>query len=291
MTNTYDLEDVNNKIAQNSDMLHILQQRLQEMQEEGYGGRATLGTNETILWSNDWIKPYNRELEELEEIKQPSAEQKEHMQALNRLINMGDQIMDLKIRVGHQIEAKHGPLGKLADFKSAVTEQRKCCIRDKGGKWKLGPQHTEHKLIEKESSAAPSSYKPRTSAGAVAPQTATGPATSTQTHQDVTSMTQPDVPAATQPVMPAAIQPDASTATQPETPSAIQPDVPPVTHPEYAPSTPNETESAAPGSDHAGGESADPKGIYAALGLTPIATRKQIKLYAMLALSHPREQC
>lgn len=82
--------------------------RLDEIQQAKAEDLSPADRNAVFNWDKSTIKECNKHLSIMEEIESPTAEEKQIMQELNKLVNLGDHIMERRNAVQAELEEKLG---------------------------------------------------------------------------------------------------------------------------------------------------------------------------------------
>jgi ribosomal protein L17 len=94
MTTHPDIESLRALVKRDQEFFHIQSQRLAEIQQSDPETLSDADKNSISSWDKSVIKDCNRQLMMLEEISAPTVEEREIMQELNKLITLGDHIME-----------------------------------------------------------------------------------------------------------------------------------------------------------------------------------------------------
>jgi hypothetical protein len=89
-----DIESLRELVKRDQESFHIQSQRLAEIQQSDPETLSDADRNSISSWDKSVIKDCNRQLMILEEISAPTVEEREIMQELNKLIALGDHIME-----------------------------------------------------------------------------------------------------------------------------------------------------------------------------------------------------
>lgn len=89
-----DIGSLRELLKQNQEFFHIQSQRLAEIQQSDPDSLSDADKNSISSWDKSVVKDCNRQLMMLEEIAAPTIEEREIMQELNKLITLGDHIME-----------------------------------------------------------------------------------------------------------------------------------------------------------------------------------------------------
>jgi ribosomal protein L17 len=89
-----DIESLRALVKRDQEFFHIQSQRLAEIQQSDPETLSDADRNSISSWDKSVIKDCNRQLMMLEEIPAPTVEEREIMQELNKLITLGDHIME-----------------------------------------------------------------------------------------------------------------------------------------------------------------------------------------------------
>ena len=88
------VETLRELVKRDQEFFHIQSQRLAEIQQSDPETLSDADRNSISSWDKTVIKDCNRQLMILEEISAPTVEEREIMQELNKLITLGDHIME-----------------------------------------------------------------------------------------------------------------------------------------------------------------------------------------------------
>jgi ribosomal protein L17 len=94
MANHPDIESLRALVKRDQEFFHIQSQRLAEIQQSDPETLSDADKNSISSWDKSVIKDCNRQLMMLEEIAAHTVEEREIMQELNKLITLGDHIME-----------------------------------------------------------------------------------------------------------------------------------------------------------------------------------------------------
>jgi ribosomal protein L17 len=89
-----DIKSLRELVKRDQEFFHIQSQRLAEIQQSDPETLSDADRNSISSWDKSVIKDCNRQLIILEEISAPTVEEREIMQELNKLITLGDHIME-----------------------------------------------------------------------------------------------------------------------------------------------------------------------------------------------------
>jgi ribosomal protein L17 len=89
-----DIKSLRELVKRDQEFFHIQSQRLAEIQQSDPETLSDADRNSISSWDKSVIKDCNRQLIILEEISTPTVEEREIMQELNKLITLGDHIME-----------------------------------------------------------------------------------------------------------------------------------------------------------------------------------------------------
>lgn len=89
-----DIESLRELVKRDQEFFHIQSQRLAEIQLSDPEALSDSDRNSISSWDKSVVKDCNRQLMMLEEVPAPTIEEREIMQELNKLITLGDYIME-----------------------------------------------------------------------------------------------------------------------------------------------------------------------------------------------------
>ncbi|TKA78974.1 hypothetical protein B0A55_02558 [Friedmanniomyces simplex] len=133
MTDASDIETLRAQVANDLDIYKAEKERFYRLQGVEPEKISETDCKSIINWSRASIRDYSMRLEQLEDLDNPTVEQKEVMQLLNRLIMLGDEIGEITSsfirgyeakfgRLEHSVAAKHAPaLSKVTNDKRSMT--------------------------------------------------------------------------------------------------------------------------------------------------------------------------
>lgn len=98
-------------------------QRLTEIQQSNPDTLSDADKNSLSNWDKSVIKDCNHQLLLLEEIDDPTAEERIIMQELNKLISLGDHIMERRNLVQSELTDRHNAMKKSAQAKAKPEEK------------------------------------------------------------------------------------------------------------------------------------------------------------------------
>lgn len=113
-----DLETLRALYKREQETFRAQSHRLDEIQATKAEDLTPADRNAVFYWDGSNIEQCNRHLNELEDIEDPTAEQKLIRAELNKIVTLGDHIMERRVRVREELEEK---LGKV-DMTSAPLQ-------------------------------------------------------------------------------------------------------------------------------------------------------------------------
>ena len=154
-----DIKSLRALVKRDQEFFHIQSQRLAEIQQSDPETLSDADKNSISSWDKSVIKDCNRQLMMLEEIPAPTVEEREIMQELNKLITLGDHIMEKRNLVHAELNdrlnamkkshaAKSKPLNKddtekPASVPTPSTEEESSPVNDQAlGSADLSPPDT-----------------------------------------------------------------------------------------------------------------------------------------------------
>jgi len=165
------IESLRELVQRDQEFFHIQSQRLAEIQQSDPGTLSDADKNSISSWDKSMIKDCNRQLMMLEEIAAPTIEEGEIMQELNKLITLGDHIMEKRNLVHAELNDRINAMKKsnAAEAKSSNIDT----TQKESGSVLTPP--TEKKLAQVSGQALDSASvdPPDTAVSSTAPPTAT----------------------------------------------------------------------------------------------------------------------
>lgn len=130
MSNHPSIETIRAWVARDQEAFRLQNAWLDELQNTPASKLNPSYRNVLQQWDRSVVKECNRHLSAMEDIPEPNVEERQLMQELNKLVNLGDHMIDRAIAVQAELEAKLGavdisdePMPK-AKAKEAVEEVR-----------------------------------------------------------------------------------------------------------------------------------------------------------------------
>jgi ribosomal protein L17 len=118
MSTDPDIESLRALVKRDQEFFHIQIQRLAEIQQSDPETLSDADRNSISSWDKSVIKDCNRQLMMLEEIPAPTVEEREIMQELNKLITLGDHIMEKRNLVHAELNDRINAMKKSNAAKS-----------------------------------------------------------------------------------------------------------------------------------------------------------------------------
>lgn len=100
------IETLRELVKRDQEFFKAQSQRLEEIQQAAPEDLSNADRNALQNWDKSVVKDCNRQLLLLEEIEQPTTEERQIMQELNKLIVLGDHIMERRNLVQSELHAK-----------------------------------------------------------------------------------------------------------------------------------------------------------------------------------------
>ena len=119
------IESLRNLVARDREFSKAQSQRLIEIQQSDPNTLSNVDRNALSNWDKSVVTDCNRQLLLLEEIKQPSAEERAIMNELNELITLGDHIMEKRNLVHAELNDRLNAAKKRKTAKSIPTHKEK----------------------------------------------------------------------------------------------------------------------------------------------------------------------
>lgn len=119
------IETLRDLVARDRGFFKAQSQRLIEIQQSDPNTLSDVDRNALSNWDKSVVTDCNRQLLLLEEIKQPSAEQRAIMKELHELIILGDHIMEKRNLVRAELNGRLNAVKKFKAAKSAATDNEK----------------------------------------------------------------------------------------------------------------------------------------------------------------------
>jgi ribosomal protein L17 len=113
-----DIESLRALVKRDQEFFHIQIQRLAEIQQSDPETLSDADRNSISSWDKSVIKDCNRQLMMLEEIPAPTVEEREIMQELNKMITLGDHIMEKRNLVHAELNDRINAMKKSNAAKS-----------------------------------------------------------------------------------------------------------------------------------------------------------------------------
>jgi hypothetical protein len=118
-----DIESLRELVKRDQEFFHIQSQRLAEIQQSDPGTLSDADRNSISSWDKSVIKGCNRQLMMLEELPAPTVEEREIMQELNKLITLGDHIMEKRNLVHVELNDRINAMKKSNAVKAKSPNQ------------------------------------------------------------------------------------------------------------------------------------------------------------------------
>ena len=119
------IESLRNLVARDREFSKAQSQRLIEIQQSDPNTLSDVDRNALSNWDESVVTDCNRQLLLLEEIKQPSAEERAIMNELNELITLGDHIMEKRNLVRAELNDRLNATKRSKTAKSIPTNKEK----------------------------------------------------------------------------------------------------------------------------------------------------------------------
>jgi ribosomal protein L17 len=113
-----DIKSLRELVKRDQEFFQIQSQRLAEIQQSDPETLSDADKNSISSWDKSVIKDCNRQLMILEEISAPTVEEREIMQELNKLITLGDHIMEKRNLVHAELNDRINAMKKSEWAKS-----------------------------------------------------------------------------------------------------------------------------------------------------------------------------
>jgi ribosomal protein L17 len=170
MTTHPDIESLRALVKRDQEFFHIQSQRLAEIQQSDPETLSDADKNSISSWDKSVIKDCNRQLMMLEEISAPTVEEREIMQELNKLITLGDHIMEKRNLVHAELNDRINAMKKsnAAKAKSSdkdVTQKKPDCVSTPSTEKEVAPvndQALDSADLDPPNAAVPSNTPPTT---------------------------------------------------------------------------------------------------------------------------------
>jgi ribosomal protein L17 len=170
MTTHPDIESLRALVKRDQEFFHIQSQRLAEIQQSDPETLSDADKNSISSWDKSVIKDCNRQLMMLEEISAPTVEEREIMQELNKLITLGDHIMERRNLVHAELNDRINAMKKsnAAKAKSSdkdVTQKKPDCVSTPSTEKEVAPvndQALDSADLAPPNAAVPSNTPPTT---------------------------------------------------------------------------------------------------------------------------------
>ena len=119
-----DIKSLRELVKRDQEFFQIQSQRLAEIQQSDPETLSDADKNSISSWDKSVIKDCNRQLVMLEEISAPTVEEREIMQELNKLITLGDHIMEKRNLVHAELNDRINAMNKSewAKSKSSIND-------------------------------------------------------------------------------------------------------------------------------------------------------------------------
>lgn len=119
-----DIKSLRELVKRDQEFFQIQSQRLAEIQQSDPETLSDADKNSISSWDKSVIKDCNRQLMILEEISAPTVEEREIMQELNKLITLGDHIMEKRNLVHAELNDRINAMNKSewAKSKSSIND-------------------------------------------------------------------------------------------------------------------------------------------------------------------------
>jgi ribosomal protein L17 len=118
-----DIESLRELVKRDQEFFHIQSRRLAEIQQSDPETLSDADRNSLSSWDKSVIKDCNRQLMILEEISAPTVEEREIMQELNKLITLGDHIMEKRNLVHAELNDRINAMKKSDWAKSKSSNK------------------------------------------------------------------------------------------------------------------------------------------------------------------------
>jgi len=119
------IETLRALVTRDREFFKAQSQRLTEIQQSDPNTLSDVDRNALSNWDKSVVTDCNRQLLLLEEIKQPSAEERAIMRELHELITLGDHIMERRNLVRAELNDRLNSVKKSKAAKSATTSKEK----------------------------------------------------------------------------------------------------------------------------------------------------------------------
>lgn len=148
MTTHPSIETLRDLVARDREFFNAQSKRLTEIQQSDPNTLSDVDKNALSNWDKSVVTDCNRQLLLLEEIEQPSPEERAIMQELNKLIVLGDHIMEKRNLVRAELN------DRLNVAKSTKAAKRTPASNGKAGPVVTPPQETSEVINETLNNAA-----------------------------------------------------------------------------------------------------------------------------------------
>jgi hypothetical protein len=119
------IETLRDLVTRDREFFKAQSQRLTEIQQSDPNTLSDVDRNALSNWDKSVVTDCNRQLLLLEEIKQPSAEERAIMRELHELITLGDHIMEKRSLVRAELNDRLNAVKKSKAAKSATMDKEK----------------------------------------------------------------------------------------------------------------------------------------------------------------------
>jgi hypothetical protein len=119
------IETLRDLVTRDREFFKAQSQRLTEIQQSDPNTLSDVDKNALSNWDKSVVTDCNRQLLLLEEIKQPSAEERAIMRELHELITLGDHIMEKRNLVRSELNDRLNAAKKSKTAKSATANNAK----------------------------------------------------------------------------------------------------------------------------------------------------------------------
>lgn len=119
-----DIETLRHMVKRDQDFFRDQNQRLTEIQQSDPETLSDADRNSLSNWDKSVVKDCNHQLLLLEDIAEPTAEERTIMQELNKFISLGDHIMERRNLVQAELNDRMNAMKKSARAKAKAEEKR-----------------------------------------------------------------------------------------------------------------------------------------------------------------------
>lgn len=119
-----DIETLRQMVKRDQEFFRAQNQRLTEIQQSDPETLNDVDRNSLSNWDKSVVKDCNLQLSMLEEIAEPTAEERTIMQELNKLISLGDHIMERRNLVQTELNDRLNAMKRSARSKTKAEEKR-----------------------------------------------------------------------------------------------------------------------------------------------------------------------